>query len=100
MPIASTKAPTEPLSAASVVLHALAGAVHTLQPPSLCISSHHVAAPPPPPLPLGPACPGSRAVLARRVFPETQKESGSVGATEALRAAAGLRQLKGEKLSM
>lgn len=98
MPIASTKAPTEPLSAASVVLHALAGAVHTLQPPSLCISSHHVAAPPP--LPLGPACPGSRAVLARRVFPETQKESGSVGATEALRAAAGLHQLQGEKLSM
>lgn len=98
MPIASTKAPTELLSAASVVLHALTGAVHTLQPPSLCISSHHVAAPPP--LPLGPACPGSRAVLARRVFPETQKESGSVGATEALRAAAGLHQLQGEKLSM
>lgn len=48
MPIASTKAPTELLSAASVVQHALTGAVHTLQPPSLCISSHHVAAPPPP----------------------------------------------------
>lgn len=93
MPIASTKAPTEPLSAASAVLHALVGAaVHTLQPPSLCISSHHVAAPLR--LPLGPACPGSRAVLARRVFPETQKESGLVGAREALREAVGLHQQK------
>lgn len=44
MPIASTKAPKEPISAAPAVLHALAGAaVRTLQPLSLCISSHHAA---------------------------------------------------------